>query len=295
MAEATTKGSARTERNEQKVRAVGGEPESDAREDSGPKTDQAKTSEQILAEEVLHGLSELRRPAPGLLLSGISAGLDVGFSVFFMGILLTLMDPGASPLFTRLMLANMYAVGFIFVILGRSELFTEHTSLAVFPVLRGDASLQQLGRLWALVYVSNIAGAAAFAFFVTTLGARMDLISVEAFGEISRDLLRHDSVTIFMSAVAAGWLMGILSWLVAASQETLARVVVVWLITAGIGFAGLHHSILGSVEVLAGLLTSPEIDLADFGRFLLWSTLGNAAGGVALVAALKYSYAVRSR
>ena len=263
--------------------------------ESGPKGDQAKTSEQILAEEVGHGLVELRRPAPGLLLSGFSAGLDVGFSVFFMGILLTLIDPGASPLFARLMLANMYAVGFIFVILGRSELFTEHTTLAVFPVLRGDASVRQLGRLWGLVYLANLGGAAVFAVFVTTLGTRMDLISGEAFAEISHDLLRHDSITMFMSAVAAGWLMGILSWLVAASQETLARVVVVWLITAGIGFAGLHHCILGSVEVLGGMLTSPDIGFADFGRFLLWSTLGNAAGGVALVAALKYSHAVRSR
>ena len=275
------------------ARATTDEPE--AKQDSGPKADQAKTSGQILAEEILHGLSEIRRPAPGLVLSGFSAGLDVGFSLFFMGIMLTLIDPGASPLFTRLMLANMYSVGFIFVILGRSELFTEHTALAVFPVLRGDASLKQLGRLWGLVYLSNLVGAAAFAFFVTRLGMRMELISAEAFAEISRDLLRHDSRTIFMSAVAAGWLMGILSWLVAASQETLARLVVVWLITAGIGFAGLHHSILGSVEVLGGLLTSPGVGLADFGRFLLWSTLGNAAGGVALVAALKYSHAMRSR
>jgi hypothetical protein len=128
-----------------------------------------------------------------------------------MGILLTLIDPGASPLLTRALLANMYAVGFIFVILGRSELFTEHTTLAVFPVLRGDASLRQLGRLWGLVYAANLAGTVVFAFFVTTLGSRMGLIAPEAFAEISHERIRHDSLTIFMSAVAAGWLMGILS------------------------------------------------------------------------------------
>lgn len=267
----------------------------DAGQSTGPKADQAKTSEEILAEEVVHGLSELERPAPGLLLSGFSAGLDIGFSVFFMGIVLTLIDPGASPLFTRFMLANTYAVGFIFVILGRSELFTEHTTLAVFPVLRRDASLRQLGRLWALVYTANLVGAFVFAVFVTTLGPRMSLIDPAAFLEISHELLRHDSLTMFMSAVAAGWLMGILSWLVAAAQETLARIVIVWLITAGIGFAGLHHCILGTVEMLTGVLTSPDVKVAEFGRFLLWSTLGNTAGGVALVAVLKYSHAVRSR
>lgn len=264
------------------------------RSETSPDLDVAKTSGQILDEEVSHGLEELRRPAPGLLISGLSAGLDIGFSAFFMGVVLTLLDPNASMLLTRALLGIAYSIGFLFVVLGRSALFTEHTALAVFPVLRGSASLAELGRLWILVYVSNLVGATLFAVFAVALGPRLGAVEPWAFVEIASDLLDHDPFTILLSAIAAGWLIGLLSWLVAASQETLARVVVVGIITFAIGFAGLHHSIVGSVEVLTGVFSSAELGLRDFGYFLGWTTLGNIVGGVALVAVLKYGQATRS-
>lgn len=253
--------------------------------------DQAKTSREILEEEIWQGLGELRRPAPGLLLSGLSAGLDIGFSVLFMAAILTLLDPAASPLLQSFLLGNAYTLGFIFVILGRSELFTEHTALAVFPVLQGKASLTQLGRLWILVYVSNLVGAAIFAGFAVVLGPRLGIIDAAAFQAIAHELVRHDAVTIVLSALAAGWLIGLLSWLVSAARETVSQVVVVWLITFVVGFLGLHHCIVGSVEVLGGVFAGAGTTWADFARFLLWTTLGNIVGGVALVAVVKHSHA----
>jgi len=96
---------------------------------------------------------------------------------------------------------------------------------------------------------------------------------------------------IFLSAVLAGWLMGLLSWLVAAGRDTISQVVLVWLITAAIGFAGLHHVILGAVEVLAGAFAGQGVGPADVGHFLLWATLGNTLGGALFVALLKYGRA----
>ncbi|HSM06268.1 MAG TPA: hypothetical protein VK858_16730, partial [Longimicrobiales bacterium] len=71
---------------------------------------EAKTSYEILQEEIAHGLGELNRPTSGLLLSGLSAGLDVGFSLFFMGVMLTLLLPAAPEPLTTLLVANMYSV-----------------------------------------------------------------------------------------------------------------------------------------------------------------------------------------
>lgn len=94
----------------------------------------------ILIEEIVQGLGELRRPAGGLLLSGFSAGLDVGFGVLLIGAAITLAGETVSPVGQRLLTANFYSLGFVFVVLGRSELFTEHTTVAVFPVLSRNAS-----------------------------------------------------------------------------------------------------------------------------------------------------------
>ena len=122
-----------------------------------------KPYRQILAEEISEGKHEMERPTLGLLLSAFSAGLDIGFSLLLMGVVQTMLAGANRPFLTTILLANLYSVGFLFVVLGRSELFTEHTTLAVLPVLNRQSSLADLMRLWSVVYVGNLAGAAVFA------------------------------------------------------------------------------------------------------------------------------------
>ena len=257
--------------------------------------DAPKPYTRILAQEIEHGLGEIKRPTGGLLTSGLSAGLDIGFSLFLMAIVLTLADGALPPLALELLLANMYAVGFILVILGRSELFTEHTTVAVFPVLAGEAPLTRLLRLWGLVYFSNLAGATLFAGISTLVGPAIGVIESRAFTAIARSLTDHEWWVILLSAVLAGWLMGLLSWLIAAADDTISRVVLVWIVTAAIGLGHLHHSIAGTVEVLAGVIAGGPggpVGWADYGRFILWATLGNALGGVVFVAIIKYRHVI---
>lgn len=248
----------------------------------------------ILRSELAHGLLEIERPAGGLLFSGLSAGLDLGFSVLLMAVVASLAEGQLPPVVVHLLMANMYAVGFIFVVLGRSELFTEHTTLAVFPVLGGLASVRALGRLWGLVYAANLMGAAAFAALMVVVAPRLGVVEPEAFGHIARIMVGHAWWVVLLSAVLAGWLMGLMSWLVAAGRDTISQLLFVWIVAAAIGLGNLHHSIVGTVEVLGGVFSRQGITLVDFGHFLLWCTLGNALGGVIFVALVKYGHAVRS-
>src|SRR5262245_25814716 len=94
-----------------------------------------KASRQILLHEIEEGLDAIERPASGLFVSGLSAGLDVGFSLLLMAVVLTRIEGKIPEPVVSLLVANMYAVGFIIVVLGRSELFTEETTLAVLPTL----------------------------------------------------------------------------------------------------------------------------------------------------------------
>ena len=192
----------------------------------------------------------------------------------------------------EMLVANMYAVGFIFVVLGRSELFTEQTTLAVLAVLNGRASVASLLRGWAMVYVANLVGAAAFAALAVLIGPALGVTDRPVFGDGSRGRRpNHPAWVIFLSAVLAGWLMGLMSWLVAASRDTVSQLLIVWLIATVIGFAHLHHVVVGSVEVLAGVFAGEGVTWADFGHFLLWTTLGNAVGGPVFVAVIKFGHA----
>lgn len=264
------------------------DPEPADGEDAGVAT----ASTDILARQIRSGLNELERPADGLLLSGLSAGLDIGFGPLFMATVLALTAGVYDEATRTLLVSNAYALGFVFVVLGRSELFTEHTTLAVLPVLDRRASLSSLLRLWGLVYAGNLVGATIFAVAMWWLAPAYGIADAGVLVELARPLLDHGAFATFMGALLAGWLMGLLSWLVAAADGTLARLAVVWLIAAAIGLAHLPHSIAGTVEVLAGVLVA-HVEPFVFLRFLAVSTLGNAVGGVVFVALLKYGHVVR--
>jgi formate/nitrite transporter FocA (FNT family) len=253
-----------------------------------------KDYETILEQEILAGLTELERPSRNLFLSGLSAGLDVSLSLLLMAVMRTLTEGKLPHAVSEILVANMYAAGFLFVVLGRSELFTEHTTLAVLPVLDRRASVAQLGRLWGLVYVSNLLGAAAFAGFLSFLGPRLGILESRVLGGIASEVVGHPGWVILLSGILAGWLMGLLSWLVAAGRDTISQIFVVWLVTFAIGFAHLHHSIVGTTEVLAGVFSGQGATMPDFGRFLAATTAGNILGGFFFVALIKYGHAHRS-
>jgi formate/nitrite transporter FocA (FNT family) len=194
------------------------------------------------------------------------------------------------PSFLNALLAITYSIGFIFVVIGRSELFTEHTTLAVIPVLNGNASLRQLLILWGLVYLGNLMGGTFFSFILAILPTNMGIITEDALSNLAYKMLEVDSGIMLGSGILAGWLMGLLSWLVTSSQETMSRIFIVTLVASVIGIGALHHSIVGSIEVLAGVFTNPEITFLQFLKFLLWTTIGNIIGGTVFVALIKYSH-----
>jgi len=259
--------------------------------ESGQETEasgEQKTSRTILDSILDSALHEMNRERSGLFLSGLSAGLDIGFGPLLMAVVLTLSPGGYGDLGTELLLASVYSVGFIFVILGRSELFTEHTMLAVIPVLDRQASLRQLGRLWGLVYVGNLLGGLGFTLLAILLTPGLGVVESAAFETVALKLVSHDLRWVF-----AGWLMGLLAWLITAAQETTGRLLMVLIVTGTIGMLHLPHSIAGNVEALFGLFVSPAITVTDYLSFLALATVGNAVGGAIFVAALKYEHVVR--
>jgi formate/nitrite transporter FocA (FNT family) len=267
--------------------------ELDERIRSEPSGSGQKSKQEILAEEIEEGLEELERRSSGLFLSGLSAGLDIGFGPFLMAVLLTLVEGSWGDPLTRLLVANAYAVGFIFVIGGRSELFTEQTTRASLPAIDGRTSVGAVGRLWALVYVGNVVGGSMFAVAMVYFAPAYGTVDPAAFTDIAADLVRHSAWLLFGGAVLAGWMMGLLTWLIVAAQESISRIFLVWLVTFSIGVAHLPHSIAGNVEVLAGTLVSPTITVVDYAAFLVLSTVGNAVGGTVFVALVKYGHTVR--
>lgn len=109
--------------------------------------DTQRDYEDVLRLQIAEGLSELERPPTGQFLSALSCGLNLGLGVFALFLMGTLATGAFGAPIPRFLESIGYTVGFILVIMSRTELFTEHTTLAVLPVLDRSASLLQLGRL----------------------------------------------------------------------------------------------------------------------------------------------------
>lgn len=249
-----------------------------------------KQIDEILDEQIETALRELNRSNQDLFLSAISAGLEVGFSVFLMASIFSLFNGIIHTSILHVLLALAYPLGFIFVVIGKSELFTEHTTLAVIPVLNKNATIKSLLILWLIIYAGNLIGGYFFGYVLSILPERLNAIDNGAFYALAKKLTNHPWHIILGSAILAGWLMGLLSWLVTSSQETISRIVIITLITSVIGIGGLHHSIVGSIEVFTASLTSAEISWKDYLHVQAWATLGNIIGGVVFVAFVKFSH-----
>lgn len=190
-------------------------------------------------------LKEINRPPKGVFLSGLSAGLNLSFGALLMGMALTFSGGFESKLVQQAILGGVSSIAFLFVVIGQTELFTAHSTMAILPVLDGRATVQELGRVWGVTYVSNLVGCALFAGLITIIGPALGIVDVTAFGTLASALLPYSWWVIFLSGVIAGWLMGLVTWLSAASRDTVSRILFVLLITGVIGAGPFHHSILG--------------------------------------------------
>ena len=236
----------------------------------------------------IEGEAEIERSTGGLLYSGLAAGLSMGFSMVAEGTLRAYLPHAEwTPLVSRF----GYCFGFLFVILGRQQLFTENTLTAVLPLLakRNLPTLGKVARLWGLVFAANMVGAHLFAAFVAHVEA-FDAPVKAAFNELGREAIAHSSTGTFARAIFAGWIIATLVWLLPAAKNS--SVLVIVLLTYIVALGGFSHIIAGSIEVLYLVMTG-EIGWSRYAFSWMIPTLaGNVLGGVGLVAALNHAQAI---
>lgn len=237
------------------------------------------------------GRDELRRPTSALAWSGLAAGLSMGFSMMTEALLHSYLP--AAP-WTPLVSKLGYSIGFLMVILGNQQLYTENTLTAVIPLLAGrtGVALRNTLRMWGVVLASNLIGALLFAS-VLSADVLFEPTTVASFEHVADAAMYDGFFRAFILAIFAGWLIALMVWMLPAAKELGAIVIIV--ITYVVGLGGFPHIIAGAVEVfyaaLQGLHPWRDVGL----HYLLPAVLGNTLGGVALVAGLAHAQVVAGR
>lgn len=232
----------------------------------------------------LQGQDELDRPILSLLLSAFAAGVGISVSVLAETFLkLRLPATPASELVSSL----GYSVGFVMVIIGNLQLFTEQTVTAVLPVVTHPTlrNLGRLARLWALVLVGNMLGT----LFAAALMAWQAILSAEQLAaaiELSARLLEHDFTRTLLLAMPAGFLIGSVAWIRPSANG--GEFWIVTIITYVIAIGGFSHVVAGASEAWLLWLTGRASLGWALGGFILPALIGNIIGGTGLFALLAH-------
>lgn len=262
--------------------------DNELRKSKSSSKDAAKTHGEILRDQIADAMETYDKSTQSLFTSSLTAGLEIGFSYLMLCTLYFFLIGKVEESSIIRIIALVYPLGFILVVLGQSILFTEQTALLTLPVLNKKRSVGSMLRLWGIVVAGNLVGGYIISGILLWLGPNLGIFTREVVVAIASHVLHADLSVVLVSAIVAGWLMGLLSWLLASSRDTISRIVMIFMITAVMAFTGLHHSIIGSVEVFSGMISSSEISVWDYLSFQSIALVGNACGGAIFVALLKY-------
>ncbi len=234
---------------------------------------------------VLRGEHELNRPATSLFWSGLAAGVAISNSLVAEGALhQRLPDVPWRDLVTGL----GYSIGFIVVILGRLQLFTEHTVVAVMPAIASPSvsNLRKLATLWGLVFIANQLGTLIAAISFAWFGLTSPELTA-AMVEVSRPMLDRGFTATLFEAIPAGFLMATIAWMMVAAKTNHFWLVLI--LTYVIAIGGFAHVIASAVDAYLLALTGNAPALWPLYGFVLPAVIGNIIGGTGLFAVFTFA------
>ncbi|MEF2553592.1 formate/nitrite transporter family protein [Aurantimonas sp. A2-1-M11] len=232
------------------------------------------------------GEHELSRPFSALWWSGVAAGLAISTSVLSKGFLASILPPAN----WATGISNLgYTVGFLIVILGRMQLFTENTITPILPLFIAPTwhKFNKTVRLWGIVFAANMVGCAAAALMLV-FGHILPDIRLEGILSVSRHYAEATPLEHFTWGIPAGFLIAALVWILP-RMESAGEVMMIVVVTYIIGLGGMSHVVAGSTELFI-LVARGElgIGVAVFGG-ILPAFAGNVLGGTGIFAALTYA------
>ena len=231
------------------------------------------------------GEEELRRPFRALAFSALAAGIFVSFSFFFRAVFhLHMGDSQFEPLVSSL----GYTTGFLIVILGRMQLFTENPITTMVPLF-SDWSFKKflkVLRLWSIVFFFNIVGTALAAAFMASDYAVSPEVA-DSLHDIASHVMRLPAIDNVVRGIPAGIIIATLVWI--APQTKYFRFLTIMVFIYFIALGDFAHVVVGSCEMAYELIEG-DANFADYlFRFLIPTGIGNVIGGTGIFTLLIYN------
>lgn len=234
------------------------------------------------------GDEELERTPQALAWSGFAAGLSMGASLIVQGLLRAhLPNREWRPIVQQF----GYPFGFLMLVLGRQQLFTENTVTAIVPLLarRNWQTFRKVATLWSVVLVANMLGAHIVSWALSNTNMFQPKVQA-AFQEIALEASDVSFGTAILKGIVAGWLIAMMIWMISAVKS--GELAIIFLMTYVVGLGALTHIVAGSVEVLFLVWNGKEFWRSFAGEYATPTLIGNIMGGVSLVTLVNHAQVI---
>lgn len=258
-------------------------PEQAPQEQSTTEQSQRRTAREIFERVEDSAHDELRRSPQALAFSGLAGGVSMGLTGIAVASAMAALPNVPGREFIAYL---VYPIGFIAVIIGRAQLFTENTLYPVALILSERRHFVDTLRLWSLVFTFNVLGAVAF----SALAILTDALPPDIHNQLVQLGVRASQGSfghIFWSGVIGGWIIALVAWLVTASHWTIGQIAVIWLLTFVVGIGHFAHCIASSGEIMSAVLVG-QVPFVHYLHWLGMATAGNIVGGVFIVTLLNF-------
>src|SRR4051794_35761422 len=234
------------------------------------------------------GERRLRRSPGALAATSFSGGAEVLLGLVLVSVTTAALTRTLGEHGAAVVGAATFGIGLAFITIGRAELFTENFLIPVAAVREGRATLGVLLRMWSITFVLNMVGIAAFCGLFSIHGV-LRPETLAAAGHLSDQVAQRGTGAALASAIIAGGVMTLFTWVAAATENDVARILLALFVGFVLLAPTLNHAVVSFGEVLFGLVagTAQTATAGDLVRNVVVSTAGNLVGGVLLVFSLR--------
>ena len=243
----------------------------------------APEPEHIYERARAEGRRRLARPLLELAATALVGGFDVAFGVAAYALAAGAVEPHFGSSAAHAVGAVAFGIGFVFVVVGRSELFTENFLVPVAGLERTRGSWLKLGELWLGTFLLNLIGGSVLAIIITSNGV-LPAESHASIRRLAEHVGNYGAGTAFLSALVAGALMTLMTWFVEGAAESMGvRIVMSWIVGALVLLGTFNHAIVSTIELVFGMRLGADVSIGELFQNLGLSVGGNLVGGLLLV------------
>ncbi len=265
----------------------------DERAPEKEKPKEAPEPHEMFAASRDEGERRLKRSSLELTTTSLVAGFDIVFGVIALAAATAAMTPHFGPEAAHLFGSLGFGIGFIFIVVGRSELFTENFLLPVTALRRGKLSKLKLAKLWTISPIMNIAGGTALILIASSTGVLPEG-SGTALVDVAEKVGQHGHWSAFLSAVAGGALITVMTWMVEGVGTPGGRIAVAWIAGVLLALGAFNHVIVVTLELIFAMRFGGDVGLDDVALNFVIAVAGNMIGGVLFVTLTRTSQAIGS-